>query len=97
MRGLVNTPSPEAAYAATTLSVRPLQRRVGYPRTAAVVRRKAQLPALADRALGSRRRVLPAEERVLMGHAPARISVLADRLPVLQVANSRGLHVPRPT
>jgi hypothetical protein len=86
----MTTPTPGGCHAPSTLPVRPLRRRVGPARTAAQQGRKARPTARVVHPSGRRRRVLPAQERLFVADAPARVPTVADRLPPLpQVAHRR--------
>ena len=98
MRASVTPDARRPSCPPTALSVRPLRRRVGHPRAAALVGRKARPPAeVAAGSTGSRRRVLPAQERVFVADAAPRVPALADGLlPLLPQVEDRRPAAPSP-
>src|SRR5215211_3945992 len=89
MRAFVNAPNAwRPPYAPTTLPVRPLRRRMGHPRTAAQPGRKARSTAQVACTPDRGRRLLLAQEWLLVADAAPRVPTLADGLlPFPQVAH----------
>src|ERR687889_206412 len=73
-------PTTGGSHVPTALPVRPLRPRVGHSRTAALVGRKARPSAEVAAQTRRGRRLLPAQERVFVADAAARVSALADGL-----------------
>src|SRR5215212_9435079 len=67
--GRLCIPTSGGHHAPTALPVRPLRRRVGYPRSVALVCRKARPSAEVAVEVRGGRRLLPAQERVFVADA----------------------------